>query len=164
MRQFARSYAGSSALSGGSGGCGSCGGLGRGSVPEMSSSHSVSIKWRHPYVSETFSPFSPFKDKIAYFVTLSPAIALPYVHNLFIHLPGIEKPSNIKGGWTNFYSPTAGILRGDFLGYAGPLMISLRDVVNVLSPGSHSHYWTDAKVMEDISKLIYLSKKPIYIP
>ena len=49
MRQFARSYAGSSALSGGSGGCGSCGGLGRGSVPEMSSSPSISIKWRHPY-------------------------------------------------------------------------------------------------------------------
>ncbi len=50
IRQFARSYAESSTLSGGSGGCGSCGGLGRGSVPEVSSVPSVSIKWRHPYV------------------------------------------------------------------------------------------------------------------
>ncbi len=56
IRQFARSYAGSSALSGGSGGCGSCGGLGRGSIPQVSSLPSTPLRWLHPYTYVNNNP------------------------------------------------------------------------------------------------------------
>ena len=113
--------------------------------------------------SETFRPFSPFKDKIAYFVTLSLAIASTKVYKELLHWPVLERPKNIKGMWTNFYSPTAGILRGDILSLLDPLTIKVADR-NIVSIGSHSHYWTDAKVMEVISLLIKDSKRSIFKP